>query len=335
MRARVLGVFLLFGLGLTGCLPRALPLPAPLRGTLEAYWATVQADIQTPWAGYLATLTAMPTPFQPKPPTLIVWPSPWFPSPTPTLSPTPIILLQTSTFSPAPTATVVLQPSWTPTLPPPSGPSPTVSPVPFGVGATPTLTATPRVTAPSPTATNPSPTPTEAPWTPTPEPPTATPVPPSPTPTWTATPVPPTPTPASACNPQGDAAFEAQVVDLINQERQARGLAPLQVHSALQTAARGHSQDMACNGFFGHTGSDGSTPWERALRAGYAPSYLGENLYMGSGGYNQPQAVVQSWLNSPGHRDIMLASEPVHIGVGYVFLSETGTGYVTAMFGRP
>jgi len=98
------------------------------------------------------------------------------------------------------------------------------------------------------------------------------------------------------------------VVNLINQERQAQGLAPLQVHNALQTAARGHSQDMACNDFFGHTGSDGSTPWDRAVRAGYNPTFIGENLYMGSG---------------------------IHIGVGYIYNPVTGLGYVTAMFGKP
>ena len=125
------------------------------------------------------------------------------------------------------------------------------------------------------------------------------------------------------------------MVNLINQERQAQGLAPLQVHNALQTAARGHSQDMACNDFFGHTGSDGSTPWDRAVRAGYNPTFIGENLYMGSGSYNQPQAVVQAWLNSPEHRDIMLAPEPIHLGVGYIYNPATGLGYVTAMFGKP
>ena len=92
---------------------------------------------------------------------------------------------------------------------------------------------------------------------------------------------------------------------------------------------------MACNDFFSHTGSDGSTPWERAVRAGYYPSYLGENLYMGSGSYNTPKSVVQGWLNSPAHRAIMLATEPVHIGVGYALDPATGAGYVTAMFGRP
>ncbi len=132
-----------------------------------------------------------------------------------------------------------------------------------------------------------------------------------------------------------NAAFESEVVALINQERQAAGLPPLQVHSALQQASRSHSEDMACNDFFSHIGSDGSTPWDRAVRAGYNPSYIAENLYMGSGSYNTPQAVVTGWMNSPGHRANILAPEPVHIGVGYIFDPATGFGYVTALFGRP
>lgn len=92
---------------------------------------------------------------------------------------------------------------------------------------------------------------------------------------------------------------------------------------------------MACNNFFSHTGSDGSSPWDRAVRAGYTFTLIGENLYMGSGTYNDPQAVVQTWLNSPGHRANMLNPDYVHIGVGYIVHPDTGTGYVTAMFGRP
>ncbi len=92
---------------------------------------------------------------------------------------------------------------------------------------------------------------------------------------------------------------------------------------------------MVCQHFFSHTGSDGSLPWDRAARFGYSFSYLSENLYMGSGGYNSPGAAVQAWLNSPGHRENMLYPNAVHIGVGYAYDDATGAGYVTAMFGKP
>ncbi len=356
MRGRLRGLLWSLALLTAGCLPLPFDVPPPVQATAQAYLATMEAQVETPFAAYIATLTAMPTPFQPAPPTLVVWPSPWFPTATSTPTPTGL---------PSPTAMTptLASPQSTPTPLPTNTPLPPASPTPgFGTATatspapvpspTATLVQPPTPTPVPPTATSVPPTATPVPPTATPLPPTPTPVPPSPTPvpptaTATATPIPPTPTPVPptptpvppsptpACNPQGNASFEAQVVDLINQERQARGLAPLQVHSALQTAARGHSQDMACNNFFSHIGSDGSTPWDRAVRAGYSPTYISENLYMGSGSYNSPSAAVQGWLNSPTHRDAMLAPEPIHIGVGYIFNPATGFGYFTAMFGKP
>jgi len=125
------------------------------------------------------------------------------------------------------------------------------------------------------------------------------------------------------------------VVTLINQERQARGLPPVSVHAALTQAAASHSTDMACNHFFSHTGSDGSAPWDRAVRFGYSASAIGEIIYMGTGSYGTPSAAVQGWLNSEGHRAIMLDSIYQHIGVGVVYDPNTGTTYFTAVFGRP
>ena len=59
------------------------------------------------------------------------------------------------------------------------------------------------------------------------------------------------------------------VVDLVNQERAKVGCSPLAMNTALNNAALGHSEDMARNDFFDHTGSDGSSPWDRMARAGY------------------------------------------------------------------
>ncbi len=124
-------------------------------------------------------------------------------------------------------------------------------------------------------------------------------------------------------------------MQLINDERQRQGLNPLQVHSSLVQAARVHSKDMVCNNFFSHTGSDGSQPWDRARRYGYPSGAIGENLFMGSGPYNSPQAAFQGWMNSPGHRQNMLDPRWVHIGIGYALDPATGAGYFTAVFGQP
>ena len=64
---------------------------------------------------------------------------------------------------------------------------------------------------------------------------------------------------------------ELRVVELINDERAARGLDPLALDLRLGAAALRHSEDMADGCFLSHTGSDGSSPGTRIAEAGYSP----------------------------------------------------------------
>ena len=83
----------------------------------------------------------------------------------------------------------------------------------------------------------------------------------------------------------------------MNQERGKVGCSPLAMNTALNKAALGHSEDMARNDFFDHTGSDGSSPWERMTRAGYQFSEAGENI---AAGYTSPEDVMDGWMGSQG-----------------------------------
>jgi uncharacterized protein YkwD len=95
-------------------------------------------------------------------------------------------------------------------------------------------------------------------------------------------------------------------------------------------AAEGHSQDMAANNFFSHTGSDGSSPGDRISRQGYSWTTYAENI---GAGYTSPAAVVQGWMNSSGHRDNILNSNVQHVGVGFVYYpSSDWVYYWTAVF---
>lgn len=131
--------------------------------------------------------------------------------------------------------------------------------------------------------------------------------------------------------------FAQHVVDLTNEERLEAGCAPLNVSLQLVTAAQGHSEDMASNDFFSHTGSDGSLPWDRMEAAGYEWREAGENI---AAGYSTPESVVAGWMASDGHRANILRCSYQDIGVGYVYL-EDDTGavnyhhYWTQVFGRP
>ena len=123
---------------------------------------------------------------------------------------------------------------------------------------------------------------------------------------------------------------ELEVIDLINQQRLSAGLAPLEAEMRLVEAAVLHSEDMALHNFFNHTGSDGSSPWDRFARAGYPMIAGAENI---AAGYGTPAEVVTGWMNSSGHRANILNRSVRHIGVGYVFYSPSPYGsYWTADF---
>jgi len=126
--------------------------------------------------------------------------------------------------------------------------------------------------------------------------------------------------------------LETDVLVLVNQERAAQNLKPLTWDSQLHEAARNHSEDMAANNYFSHTSLDGRTLVDRIEDAGYHWNAAGENI---AAGYSTPQAVVNGWMNSAGHRQNILNSSYCDLGVGYAFdQSSTYDHYWTQDFGR-
>jgi uncharacterized protein YkwD len=113
--------------------------------------------------------------------------------------------------------------------------------------------------------------------------------------------------------PGAEAVYAADVTALVNQQRAANGCKALTVNVAISTAAHEHSQDMGVNGYFAHDTPSGVTPWTRMEDAGYTQP-AGENI---AEGYLSPRDVVDSWMNSPGHRDNILNCAFNATGVGY------------------
>ncbi|WP_261378010.1 CAP domain-containing protein [Vreelandella titanicae] len=71
----------------------------------------------------------------------------------------------------------------------------------------------------------------------------------------------------------------------------------------LEAAAKSHSQDMAENDYFSHTGPDGAGIEQRVGNQDYAWQAVGENI---AAGHTTVSAAVEGWLDSPGHcRNIM------------------------------
>lgn len=107
--------------------------------------------------------------------------------------------------------------------------------------------------------------------------------------------------------------FEAEVLALTNAFRADNGKAALRADAKLIAAAEDWSRTMAEDDFFGH-----SKP-EQVEKFGYEWSNWGENI---AAGYTTPEAVVQGWIDSPGHRANMLSDSFAEIGIGHVYLAD-------------
>jgi uncharacterized protein YkwD len=120
-----------------------------------------------------------------------------------------------------------------------------------------------------------------------------------------------------------------QVLDLTNSYRRQYGLRALTLNSQLNRAAQAYAEAMAYQGFFSHTGLDGSTPGSRISGTGYNWSTFAENIAYG---YRTPRDVITGWINSPGHRANLVGSDYLEIGIG-VATTADGTGYWVQDFG--
>ncbi|MBQ8528827.1 MAG: LysM peptidoglycan-binding domain-containing protein [Clostridia bacterium] len=110
-------------------------------------------------------------------------------------------------------------------------------------------------------------------------------------------------------------AYEREVVRLVNAERAKAGLSPLEYDWELARVARYKSEDMQRLGYFSHTSPTYGSPFQMMKSFGISYRSAGENI---ARGYSTPAAVVEGWMNSPGHRANILSSSFTRIGVGYV-----------------
>lgn len=118
--------------------------------------------------------------------------------------------------------------------------------------------------------------------------------------------------------PQADsavAAFEAEVIRLVNEIRRQNGLSALTANWELSRVARYKSQDMLDNRYFSHTSPTYGSPFQMIKAFGLSYRTAGENI---AKGYDAPKAVVDGWMASSGHRANILNPSYTQIGVGYV-----------------
>ncbi|NYT93887.1 CAP domain-containing protein [Salinispora sp. H7-4] len=120
----------------------------------------------------------------------------------------------------------------------------------------------------------------------------------------------------------------AEVVRLVNVEREKAGCKALSIDDKLMTAAQRHSQDQADHQNMSHTGSDGKGLGHRLSAVGYTNVAAGENV-----AWNQqsPAAVMKAWMNSSGHRANILNCSYTKIGVG---IATSNGPYWTQVFAK-
>ena len=109
--------------------------------------------------------------------------------------------------------------------------------------------------------------------------------------------------------------YEKEVVRLVNEISAENGLGKLTYNWELCRVARYKSQDMRDNGYFSHTSPVYGSPFQMMKSFGITYRTAGENIAKGQ---SSPEAVVNAWMNSPGHRANILNASFTEIGVGYV-----------------
>jgi uncharacterized protein YkwD len=105
-----------------------------------------------------------------------------------------------------------------------------------------------------------------------------------------------------------------RALDAVNALRQGAGRAPLELDDRLTAAAATHSRDMSLQNRPWHFGSDGSSPIDRARRAGFRGTFLGEAI---SETFEDELETIAAWMQEPGPRRVILDPDADRMGFGY------------------
>ena len=124
------------------------------------------------------------------------------------------------------------------------------------------------------------------------------------------------PPPAGNEPDPGVADIREEFLAAVNQARSVTRMCGTATYGPAQPVAWSDSLAMSSewNGFFSHTGSDGSSAGVRISRQGYPWTAYGENIAVG---YSTASSVIQGWLGSEGHCRNLMSPAFTEIGAGY------------------
>lgn len=113
--------------------------------------------------------------------------------------------------------------------------------------------------------------------------------------------------------------FAVQVLNLVNAERAKVGSRPLCLSNDLMNAAAVRAVEITRR--FAHERPDGSSCFTLLRDRNH---YLGENIAAGSA---TPEAVVDQWMHSKGHRENMLDKRFKELGIGHCYKEGSSYGH--------
>ncbi len=123
-----------------------------------------------------------------------------------------------------------------------------------------------------------------------------------------------------------ESSFAEQVVALVNAERAKAGLNPVTLDKNIEAAALIRARETET--LFSHTRPNGSSFSSVLTENGISYRGAGENIAWGQA---SPEAVMNAWMNSSGHRANILNPNFTKIGVGY-YQNAAGRNYWTQLF---
>lgn len=113
-------------------------------------------------------------------------------------------------------------------------------------------------------------------------------------------------------NPKTRPELEAQMLQLVNEERTKRGIAPVKADPEMTQVARKHSIDMFARGYFSHYTPENKDPFDRMKQSGVKFLTAGENLALG----RTLKICHEGLMNSPGHKANILNPAFGRLGIG-------------------
>lgn len=134
------------------------------------------------------------------------------------------------------------------------------------------------------------------------------------------------------------AAVEDQILKLVNSEREKVGLSSLAMDDKLRQASRYKANEMLQYNYFEHYSPYTKNPWDTARGFGVTYTAFGENIWTMSSSdaanlrsHVTAEVIVNSWMNSPGHKANILNKNFRKMGIGVV-IGSNGKCYASQMF---